>query len=57
MARKSNGNDRARQVLAQEAARIIVEQGIVQKTSLSADLKRRVNAIAALALLTQIATN
>jgi len=26
--RKNNGNDRARQVLAQEAARIIVEQGI-----------------------------
>lgn len=28
MGRKSNGNDRARQVLAQEAARIIVDQGI-----------------------------
>jgi hypothetical protein len=28
MGRKTNGNDRARQVLAQEAARIIVEQGI-----------------------------
>ncbi len=26
--RQTNGDDRARQVLAQEAARIIVEQGI-----------------------------
>ncbi len=28
MGRKANGNDRARQILAQEAARIIVDQGI-----------------------------